>query len=171
MTQCNVSECNGALYAKGLCRKHYERKRRTGRLYIVVSFKNKGKNCKIKSCDKEANVNGVCQKHYDRFRKYGNYKKRTNKGEKNCNWNGGTSEYPNHYQMKKIREELLSKNSLCQHYKKEKSFCIHHLDKKKGNHDIKNLIVVCAKCHIRYYHKGEIGRPKGSKKRFSLTRF
>jgi len=69
------------------------------------------------------------------------------KGEKNPRWNGGTSQYPNHVEMKRNRliklKEADCKCEVCG----EKAFCIHHIDESYDNHDLDNLAVLCKKCH------------------------
>ena len=74
-------------------------------------------------------------------------------GVNNPRWNGGTSEYPNHYLMKKVRKEVLVEaNSLC-------FFCggkaneIHHKDLSKDNHSKDNLVACCHKCNQLPKHK------------------
>ena len=83
-----------------------------------------------------------------------------NTGQYNVNWNGGTSEYPNHSLMKKIRKvKLIQTNGKCEDCgKKKKKLHVHHLDGTKTNHAINNLRVVCYKCHFDNYHKGRKGR-------------
>ena len=81
------------------------------------------------------------------------------RGNKNGNWKGGKSEYFNHSEMKKARLKKLKKvNYICE-ICGEKATEIHHLDKIKSNHKLSNLIAVCHKCHIRQFHRNEIGRP------------
>lgn len=80
------------------------------------------------------------------------------KGEKNNRWNGGTSQYPNHSLMKRVRKQKLEQvGHKCQICKVPANY-IHHLDGSKSNHDPNNLIVVCPSCHFRIFHK--VGRPK-----------
>ena len=86
-----------------------------------------------------------------------------NKGSKNCNWKGGIFEYPNHHKMKRNRLiKLKQQKEKCEICGK-KAKTIHHLDKSKNNHNIKNLILVCCHCHFSILHKGCHGRPRGSK--------
>lgn len=74
-------------------------------------------------------------------------------GENNPNWAGGVAGYPNHYEMKKIRKQLLNKhNHICQKCGK-KANEIHHKDGSKNNHSIDNFLVLCHKCHMGIYHK------------------
>ncbi len=70
------------------------------------------------------------------------------KGENNPNWNGGTSEYPNHSLMKKIRREVLEEaNYTCQ-YCGNFTNQIHHKDLSKDNHSKKNFAACCNKCNL-----------------------
>ncbi len=73
---------------------------------------------------------------------------KSNRGERNGNWNGGTSEYPNHYLMKKNRLIILLYNPKCE-------ICgnlaveIHHRNGDKSDHRLENLMPSCHKCNIR----------------------
>ena len=59
----------------------------------------------------------------------------------------GNSPYKNYHIMQNNRIELLKKTKgkceLCG----ERGGNIHHLDNSSINHDLKNLILVCSKCH------------------------
>lgn len=75
-----------------------------------------------------------------------------NRGELNARWNGGNSEYKNHYLMKWARKfKLEAANNVCE-------LCgglateIHHKDKSKDNHNINNLMALCHKCHMKNFH-------------------
>ena len=69
------------------------------------------------------------------------------RGPKNPRWNGGTSEYPNHSQMKRNRlEKLKQAHNKCEVCGGE-AFCIHHIDESVDNHDLDNLAILCRKCH------------------------
>ena len=69
------------------------------------------------------------------------------KGSKNPRWNGGVSQYPNHYELKKNRLIVLNlrkwKCEICG----EKAQQTHHKDGNKANHSLSNLQAVCKKCH------------------------
>ncbi len=86
-------------------------------------------------------------------------RKSWNKGEKNCNWNGGVSEYKDHYLMKRLRlEKLRSVNYKCE-------LCggaaneVHHKDRDKSHHDLNNFLALCRKCHVGL-HRDQLGRPR-----------
>ncbi len=68
-------------------------------------------------------------------------------GANNPNWNGGTSDYENHADMKRVRliklQQVKGRCEVCG----EKAHSIHHIDGSKNNHDIDNLAVLCQKCH------------------------
>ncbi len=84
------------------------------------------------------------------------------KGKKNPRWNGGTSEYPNHCIMKKNRLiKLKETNRICEVCSKEGSM-IHHKDGTKTNHSIKNLLLVCPKCHniLHHNHRNRMSKCK-----------
>ncbi|MFH1231363.1 MAG: HNH endonuclease signature motif containing protein, partial [Planctomycetota bacterium] len=62
---------------------------------------------------------------------------------------GGTSEYPNHYLMKKNRLIILLHNPICEICKKNSAVEIHHKDFSRDNHNLSNLQAVCHSCHPR----------------------
>ena len=68
-------------------------------------------------------------------------------GPNNPRWNGGTSEYPDHYLFKKNRVIVLRKSGgLCSACG-ARADCVHHIDGDKKNHNIKNLSALCDQCH------------------------
>jgi len=137
--------------AKNLCHKHYAAYSRGG--YCP--------KCKVPGCEKtvqKINKHGYCTKHW--VRKSKNLSLDLNKdlrkryGKENHNWNGGTSEYPNHCEMKRARIKKLKlthgKCEICGKLGKQ----VHHIDGKKTNHKISNLLVVCYRCHLAVMHGG-----------------
>lgn len=84
-------------------------------------------------------------------------------GDKNPRWNGGTSEYPNHAVLKKVRLEVLKdargKCEICG----EHANIVHHIDSSNNNHDLKNLISVCNKCH-KALHRDDRDKGEGTSK-------
>lgn len=124
--------------------------------------------CSVENCNGKHFAKKFCRIHYNRFKKHGNpnikYKRGRkagftglNKGENNPRWNGGSSEYKNHYEMKKLRKTILSHHPNCIRCN-EKAVQIHHLDKDKSNHAPKNLVPVCRNCHRGHYHKRTTGK-------------
>jgi len=75
------------------------------------------------------------------------------RGEGNHNWNGGRSEYPNHYTLKKIRKQRLAEENYTCQLCKSHADQTHHTDGSKDNHDPKNLLVLCRKCHFKFFHR------------------
>lgn len=68
------------------------------------------------------------------------------RGAKNPRWNGGVSEYPNHYLFKKSRLVILKQvNYRCGCGKK--AALVHHINKNKSDHSLENLEAVCIECH------------------------
>ena len=112
------------------------------------------KRCSIQECERKHCAKGYCEFHYHRWQRgkpllgpHGN------KGKNNCNWSGGNSGYPNHYEMKKNRcvkiEQTKGTCELCP----RKGETIHHIDKDKSNHSLGNLLFICRKCHGKL-HRG-----------------
>jgi len=75
------------------------------------------------------------------------------RGKLNPNWNGGVSEYPNHYEMKKNRLIVLKKANYICSYCGNKATEIHHVDLSKDNHSLDNLKSACHKCNVRLHNK------------------
>ena len=86
----------------------------------------------------------------------------TMRGPGNPRWNGGVSEYQDHYLLKKARiEKLKSVQGKCE-ICGERAGLVHHIDETTSNHDLSNLLAVCRACH-RILHNTEIGGCKTSK--------
>ena len=135
---CKVSNCNNKHAAKGFCFSHYRIWRRNGNPTPLKNY-NHSPVCTIEGCNNKYETKGFCSKHYERYRKWGSpditHNERSGrkgiKGKGNPRWNGGTSDYPNHCQMKKVRKELLKtfpKCIICEEPVKQ----IHHIDYSKN---------------------------------------
>ena len=85
------------------------------------------------------------------------------KGEKNWNWNGGSSDkgYPDDW-TEKLRETVrIRDNYMCQKcgiYQDEQRYklSVHHIDFDKTNSDLNNLITYCIKCHISLHAENNV---------------
>jgi hypothetical protein len=69
-SHCSVEGCTECVYAKWLCRKHYERQR-TGRDLQLETYINKGRVCAVEGCERGAKALGLCASHYSRFARNG----------------------------------------------------------------------------------------------------
>jgi 5-methylcytosine-specific restriction endonuclease McrA len=69
------------------------------------------------------------------------------KGVSNGRWNGGTSEYPDHYWLKKQRKRVLENSDGRCEICGEVANVVHHKDGSKNNHYLRNLIALCYTCH------------------------
>lgn len=82
-------------------------------------------------------------------------------GENNPRWNGGTSEYPDHYTFKLARRVCLEKcGGICAACPAPAT-TVHHKDGDKANHALSNLVALCSKCHFRI-HAGRQNKPRAS---------
>lgn len=161
---CTVIGCDRKYYAKGYCRMHHARFLYDEKHGIVPNLSanklikpRKDKKCTVENCSNLANTRGMCGKHYYRSR-HGydlneDLKSGAKAGELNPNWRGGVSEYKNHGVLKKIRlKKLKSKNYQCE-------VCgapadeVHHLDRTKSNHSLRNLLAICTSCHMKLFHR------------------
>jgi len=82
------------------------------------------------------------------------------KGEKNGNWNGGSSYEPygklwTNLLKKTIRERERYVCFICRKKqdKSQRDFDVHHIDYNKKNNDPLNLITLCHSCHTGTNHK------------------
>jgi hypothetical protein len=149
---CSVPDCTRESYAKGLCKRHHELKRITGRLFTLTE-----KNptiCRIDGCEKKAKVKGLCVMHNKR-RRLGQPMEPISlydhKGEKNPSWNGGISinQYPNHHILSRNRLEVLKEaNYICQ-YCGGIATQTHHKDFSRDNHTKENLAPTCRSCNLK----------------------
>lgn len=81
------------------------------------------------------------------------------KGKNNPRWNGGTSEYPNHAELKRKIIEVLKKTKNKCEICGEPAKLVHHINGDKSNHSIDNLIAVCLKCHSPLHYDDRGGEP------------
>ncbi len=161
---CNIFNCNNLHYAKGFCQNHWALNVRNGKPQYKA---HPPKKCKVEACNNLATPFGdLCQFH--KVRKLAGVPLdlpigKGLAGERNPRWNGGTSEYPKHSEMKRIRLEILKEaNYICQYCGKLANE-IHHKDQSKDNHSKDNLIACCRKCNsqIRKPHTSKYKRLYG----------
>lgn len=62
MKVCIIDECNKGSLAKGMCQKHYERKKRTGSALLSPRIKI----CTMFGCESRVVAKKLCSKHYAR---------------------------------------------------------------------------------------------------------
>jgi 5-methylcytosine-specific restriction endonuclease McrA len=117
----------------------------------------KSKKCSVNGCKNEFFRRGYfCRLHFGRIYRNNGVPLDNNiyssKGENNVNWKGGVSEYRDHYKMKLVRiEKLKQEKGLCEVCGKL-GYEVHHIDESKDNHNPENLILLCHKCHMRFFH-------------------
>lgn len=151
MKTCSIEKCNRKHYALNLCQNHYELNRRNGdpikKRDILIKCAVSGCNGKITILSKS----GLCKFHLRRAYKKIQFDRPVgNKGKNNPHWNGGTSEYPNHSLMKKVRLEVLKEANYICHFCGGIADRVHHIDKSKDNHSRENLRASCRKCNSRF---------------------
>lgn len=146
---CMVDGCGNVYNAKGYCRKHYAHFLSTG---TTKYFRDVPRpKCLVETCTNLANNKhgGLCTFHL--IRKYQGVeltRPKGIKGELNPRWNGGTSQYPDHYTMKKIRKIVLKEENYTCYFCGHHAEHIHHLDHSKSNHSRSNLVACCGSCNI-----------------------
>lgn len=142
---CIIDGCNNKYYAKGFCKNHYTINWRRGTPFYKTYEKG---IYKVKKCEEQAYLKGYCILHYGRKKQGVRINRPWGvKGKLNPRWNNGTSDYPNHYQMKKNRLVILKEaNYICE-YCGGKANEVHHKDLSKNNHSLDNLAASCHKCN------------------------
>lgn len=66
--KCIGEDCDAKIIAKGMCFKHYQRMRHTGRLDLV---EKDVKSCKVSGCDRDHYGQGYCSLHWGRWYRTG----------------------------------------------------------------------------------------------------
>jgi transcriptional regulator with XRE-family HTH domain len=147
-THCTIVGCDLRHYALGFCRNHWKLKNSYG------STDKRLHTCMATDC-KQSTSSLFCCHHAEQYTRHVGID-----GEHNPRWNGGVSEYPNHYKMKQLRKEiLLERGETCQNcgeYGNE----VHHRDGSKTEHFKENFLVLCHTCHMGVYHSGSEHRRK-----------
>lgn len=166
---CKEENCNLGYYSNGYCKKHARYHNYSGeyRVRNPDGTLLSSKACKALNCATQVVRVDYCNKHQMKIDKGLDPNINHVKGERNTNWNGGVSEYPNHYKMKKLRKEkleLVGNNcEECGVEKPNSKLELHHLDGSKDNHTLENFLLLCCKCHRGIYHSGPYGPSKGKK--------
>jgi hypothetical protein len=79
------------------------------------------------------------------------------RGANNPRWNGGASEYPDHYLFKANRILVLRDvNGKCQKCGGAAQQ-VHHINHDKSDHRVENLMALCTQCHA-LFHLGSHGQ-------------
>lgn len=162
--ECKVEGCNKEVRVRRFCLFHYYRDKQGiplswpyNKRYHMPTKKIKApiRICIVEGCEKKHEAKGYCSFHNSRLKRGISFSRPKGiKGNLNRHWNGGTSDYPNHHQMKKNRlikiDQEKGKCEIC----KRKATQAHHKDRDKTNHTIDNLKLLCVKCHRRA-HRGQ----------------
>jgi 5-methylcytosine-specific restriction endonuclease McrA len=121
---------------------------------IPITKKEIVMQCSAPGCHKYVTAlsrSGLCRFHYGRkWRGVDFARPKGNRGELNVHWRGGVADYPNHYEMKKVRKEVLREANYKCFYCGGVADRIHHLDKSKDNHSKTNLVASCHSCNMRH---------------------
>lgn len=67
---CSIEDCGNPYYARGWCRKHYERWQRLGDPLAGYRFRGVRNICEIDDCIRPVKGHRLCEMHYQRWRKY-----------------------------------------------------------------------------------------------------
>lgn len=145
MRACSISGCDKQLYARKLCKAHYELKRRTGsteRLYPCT--------CAATKCNRGVKKENIfCPIHH---RAYINPRiTGVVRGEDHWSYKNGNSYFTYHSWVKKNRKKLITeRGAVCQKCGEavpEHKIHQHHIDGNKENHKNSNILLMCAPCH------------------------
>lgn len=78
MRLCLIPECGRVAQARGWCKMHWRRWRKSGDPNIVKvrgSWNKKAGPCEVAECGQTAHARGLCSKHYTRWAKHGDVEK------------------------------------------------------------------------------------------------
>ena len=78
MRLCSIPECGRVAQARGWCKMHWRRWRKSGDPNIVKvrgSWNKKAGPCEVAECGQTAHARGLCSKHYTRWAKHGDVEK------------------------------------------------------------------------------------------------
>lgn len=109
--------------------------------------------CSIK-CYSKSRIGSKCPEHSKRMKgRKRPYHSKQMMGDKNPNWNNGSQlePYAPGWYSKILRQTIKQRDKLiCQICKKINcKIYIHHIDYNKKNHNLNNLICLCASCHSK----------------------
>lgn len=80
-------------------------------------------------------------------------------GETNPRWNGGVSyeRYSPGYWKRRLRLSVIARDRVCQDCgtwdERPRMMHVHHLDGKRTNHELANLVLLCNGCHRARHRK------------------
>jgi hypothetical protein len=157
-TLCNTTDCKRKHYARGFCRSHYAKLRRSKRLGLLPP--PEPKFCSVDGCGKLFSAKGLCEKHYREHKvkanpvRYGNSdKKRTERARHN---------------KERVVRKMGGRCVLCGYNKNIACLEFHHknpLEKEftpktllRGKDmtiimkEINKCILVCKNCHTDIHH-------------------
>lgn len=69
--KCSAENCDKYARTMGMCPRHYQQKRRHGRLTPELEYQIRGENCAAKGCEELPVARGHCGRHYQQVRRYG----------------------------------------------------------------------------------------------------
>lgn len=70
LKKCSIDGCDYSHLARGFCKIHYGKARRSGAITRKISI-NVGNKCLVDGCSSDAKAVGMCIAHYERKKKYG----------------------------------------------------------------------------------------------------
>jgi hypothetical protein len=71
ISQCNYLDCNNNVVARGYCKPHYHKLRKTGELKINKRSRYNTGTCEFENCNKKHHANGYCSSHANQFARTG----------------------------------------------------------------------------------------------------
>ena len=167
---CIIFHCQKPIYAALLCRTHYEQARKFHTTLPYFSVR-----CQVPTCNTIFAIGSLNRKQFQLCNMHQTKKKHrfqqmlptttaslaqrmSNAGVRNGRWNGGTSEYPDHYYFKQQRLLVLNAaHHLCRCG--SRALVVHHLNHNTADHRLENLEALCRKCH-RHQHRTTVYRSK-----------
>lgn len=164
-TTCAVAGCERPIKSRGWCKRHYERWRTTGSVYLRPKQPDPG--CSVDGCSEPHRSRGWCNAHYFRFYRKGSTDLTYPLGHESVTSHGywrvkapdhpladshgrvyvhrqvlydaiGTGDHPCHWCGATVRWDWTDHIDMLN---------VDHLDEDKGNNDRGNLVPSCGNCN------------------------
>lgn len=150
-----LKDCKRAVYARGLCKEHYDKARRTSKLSRYPKQIAKRNACSVPGCSDVSKVRGLCIRHYHKARHAGETGGLLCRSPECTRYSSAKGFCDNHYRELR-RNDPLSRRCVepgCNNAQETKKRCNTHY-KKLNSVDMRRAKCSHRKCPNRATQKG-----------------